>query len=574
MKIHFRMYIINQVSSAISGICVLIGTVFLISHTVQAQEIKVEAESGTLSGTLTIAKSLTGYSGTGYVSHFQDTNDKLTLSVPVSVDGTYDIFIGYCAKDGTKTINVAVNDIKSSLEILQLSNKFYEAKFATLNLKPGSIPVVITPNWTWFDIDYVRFVKVEGSSGGFSISNSPVNSAANQSARNLYSFLKDNFLKKNISGVMTLKPLADATNEITYLKSKTGKEPALLGLDFMDHTGVNSSGYKNNPDLIANALTWWGRKGIVALCWHWRDPSYKTNSFYTESTTFNINAVDSTESANYKAMIRDMDIVAGYLKELQNAGVAVLWRPLHEASGGWFWWGAKGAAPCIKLWRLMYDRFTNFHQLNNLIWVWTTTDDSKALTWYPGDNYVDILGMDIYPGEYQHGSQVIAFSRVKEKFTGKKLITLSECGSIPYPEAMQSDGAYWSYFMPWYGDHTKLDKHNSVADWTKILTSDFVITLDEMPDLKNYTSSSSLEIVPFENKFKVLNTGHSLRLMTDDGRFTGKSYHIYDLMGRLLFKGEILAGTEIDIPLTELNAGIVLVEIKGESFRRTFKVVI
>jgi mannan endo-1,4-beta-mannosidase len=539
-----------------------------------SQEIKVEAETGTLSGTLTIAKSLTGYSGSGYVSHFQDANDKLTLAVPVSVDGTYDIFIGYCAKDGTKTINVAVNDIKSSLEILQLSSKFYEAKFATLNLKAGNIQVIITPSWTWFDIDYVRLIKVDSSSGGFSISTSPVNSSANQNARNLYSFLNDNFLKKTISGVMTLKPLADATNEITYLKNNTGKEPALLGMDFMDHTGVNSSGYKNNPDVVANAKTWWGKKGIVALCWHWRDPSYKTNAFYTESTTFNINAIDSTESANYKAMIRDMDIVAGYLKELQNAGVAVLWRPLHEASGGWFWWGAKGAAPCIKLWRLMYDRFTNFHQLNNLIWVWTTTDDSKALTWYPGDNYVDILGMDIYPGEYQHGSQVIAFSRVKEKSGGDKLITLSECGSIPYPELMQSDGAYWSYFMPWYGDHTKLDKHNSVADWTRILTSDFVITLDEMPDLKNYTSSSSLQINPVENSFKVFKTGRSIRVLMGECRFSEKRIQLYDLTGKILYKKEIFMENQIDIPLSGLKTGIVLVEIKGESLYKTFKVVI
>lgn len=546
----------------------------LVFFSAKAQEIKVEAETGTLTGTLTVAKAITGYSGTGYVSHFQDANDRLTLSVPITTGGAYDIFVGYCAKDGTKTINVSVNDIKSSLEIPQGNSKFNEVKFATLNLKAGSIPVVITPNWTWFDIDYVRFVKVDPSTGGFSISPAPVNPNAGQPARNLYSFLSDNFLKKTISGVMTLKPLADASNEITYLKSKTGKEPALLGLDFMDHTGVNSSGYKNNPDLVANAKAWWGRKGIVALCWHWRDPSYKTNAFYTDNTTFNIEAVDSSESANYKAMIRDMDVVAGYLKELQNAGVAVLWRPLHEASGGWFWWGAKGAAPCIKLWRLMYDRFTNYHQLNNLIWVWTTTDDSKALTWYPGDAYVDILGMDIYPGEYQHGSQVISFSRVKEKFGGKKLITLSECGSIPYPELMQGDGAYWSYFMPWYGDHTKLDKHNAVADWTKILTSDFVITLDEMPDLKNYTSSSFLPVDPGKNEIKVFKSGNSIRVSIEETGSGIASVGMFDVIGRILYRQNFTAEKQVQIPLADCQPGFILLTVVTGSGRRTFKFVI
>ena len=222
----------------------------------------------------------------------------------------------------------------------------------------------------------------------------------------------------------------------------------------------------------------------------------------------------------------------------------------------------------------MYERFTNFHQLNNLIWVWTTTDDSKALTWYPGDNYVDILGMDIYPGEYQHGSQVIAFSRVKEKFGGKKLITLSECGSIPYPELMQSDGAYWSYFMPWYGDHTKLDKHNSVADWTKILTSDFVITLDEMPDLKNYTSSSSLPVDPESNPVRIYKSGNSIRVHLINSGFFNKSISLSDMTGRVLFQKTFVRDNLLDIPVSGFKSGLVFITIMAGSGRRTFKVVI
>jgi mannan endo-1,4-beta-mannosidase len=552
-------------------ICIWFMIYSLISN---AQEIKVEAETGTLSGSLTIAKSLTGFSGTGYVSRFESASDKLTLSVSVTTAGAYDIYIGYCAEYGTKTINVEVGGIKSTLEIPVLNGKFNAAKFATLSLKAGNIPVIITPSWTWFDIDYVRLVKVDGTTGGFAIPPAPVNSAADQNARNLYSFLLDNFLKKTVSGVMTLKSLSDASNEVTYLKTNTGKEPALLGLDFMDHTGVNSAGYKNNPDLISNAKTWWNRKGIVALCWHWRDPSYKTNEFYTEKTSFNVLTVDSTESSGYKAMIRDIDIVAGYLKELQNAGVAVLWRPLHEASGGWFWWGAKGAAPCIKLWRLMYDRFTNYHHLTNLLWVWTTTDDSKALVWYPGDDYTDILGMDIYPGEYQHGSQVISFSRVKEKSGGKKLITLSECGSVPYPELMQSDGAWWSYFMPWYGDFTKLPQHNSVADWSKILGSDFVITLDEMPDLKSYTASEPLKNTRDLQDIQVYKTGDTLRV-----QFLGTENHentirVFDITGKLLFISENFRGNLLEIPVSGWQHGVILLKFTGNSLTRSLKVIL
>ena len=74
--------------------------------------------------------------------------------------------------------------------------------------------------------------------------------------------------------------------------------------------------------------------------------------------------------------------------------MALLWRPLHEASGKWFWWGAKGAAPCKALWNLMYDRMVNHHGLTNLIWVWNS--DGADYEWYPGDDKVDILARDFY----------------------------------------------------------------------------------------------------------------------------------------------------------------------------------
>jgi mannan endo-1,4-beta-mannosidase len=79
------------------------------------------------------------------------------------------------------------------------------------------------------------------------------------------------------------------------------------------------------------------------------------------------------------------------LKRLRDAGVPVLWRPLHEASGNawhtpWFWWGAKGAEPYKKLWNMMFDRMNNYHGLNNLIWIYSINWDNKDSSWYPGKN--------------------------------------------------------------------------------------------------------------------------------------------------------------------------------------------
>jgi mannan endo-1,4-beta-mannosidase len=301
--------------------------------------------------------------------------------------------------------------------------------------------------------------------------------------------------------------------EVAWIINASGKTPALIGVDFMHATGKNSEGgwYKDYTNgTLALAENAFSRGGIPAYCWHWKDPSLTVESFYTPgnsstTTDFNLNkafsdstthAAFNTSSAEYVAMVRDLDIVAGYLKILADKGVPVLWRPLHEASGKWFWWGAKGGAATKALYRLMFDRFTITHGLNNLIWVWTSDEASDALEWYPGDAYVDIVGRDFYyyPREANHGSLASSFEKVKEIFSGKKLVTLSENGSIPHPDSLVSDGAGWSYFMPWYGDYT-MDgwaHDNTAADWNSIMNHDYVITLDEMPGWASYVPSPVL----------------------------------------------------------------------------------
>jgi mannan endo-1,4-beta-mannosidase len=114
---------------------------------------------------------------------------------------------------------------------------------------------------------------------------------------------------------------------------------------------------------------------------------------FAGATDFNVaTALADTTNANYTLILRDIDAIAVQLKRLQSAHIPVLFRPLHEAEGGWFWWGAQGPEPSKKLWVLLYNRLTNYHKLNNLIWVW----NSIAESWYPGDSIVDILSADVY----------------------------------------------------------------------------------------------------------------------------------------------------------------------------------
>ncbi|MBC8053010.1 MAG: hypothetical protein H7Y13_08090 [Sphingobacteriaceae bacterium] len=341
-----------------------------------------------------------------------------------------------------------------------------------VSCKKGSDPVVAPPVTTPPPVTPSKF----------NINASLVTPNPTFEANALYQFLRNNYGKKILSGVMTL----NSFDETNWLKTNTGKEPAIIGLDFM-HSGQGYTWY-NDKQPIIDAKAYWERNGIPVMLWHWRDPSNVTDEFYTKSsgkpngTAFDITKINSPESAEYVAMLRDIDFVSGLLKELQDQKVPVIWRPLHEAAGGWFWWGAKGAAPCKKLYQVMYDRMVNHHGLKNLIWVWTREPNDGA--WYPGDEYVDIVGRDMYKNG-DHNSQISEFNALNTLYGTKKMVALSETGSFPDVDNLIKDAAGWSWFMPWYGGYTRDAQHNSLDLWKKMFAHQYVITLDEMPSLKN-----------------------------------------------------------------------------------------
>lgn len=186
----------------------------------------------------------------------------------------------------------------------------------------------------------------------------------------------------------------------------------------------------------------------------------------------------------YAVVERDLTEVASRLKALQEKGIAVLWRPLHEAAGNteaypggkaWFWWGDAGASFFKRFWKHMYDRF-KAEGVNNLIWVWTgSTGDAN---WYPGDEYVDVIGLDTY-GVGSATDLAHTFQSMQETWPNK-MIALSECGAIPAISDVFEAGGTWSWFMPWNGDYQEGIPNASDAWWKAAMTSDKVMTLDDI----------------------------------------------------------------------------------------------
>ncbi len=338
------------------------------------------------------------------------------------------------------------------------------------------------------DIKLLFSTKADEDNSAKLVTNNP-----SKEAKNLMSFLENAYGQKTISGAMA--KVNWNTEEADWVHSQTGKYPALNCFDFIHH--IHSPADWINYDNTEVVEKWWNNNGIVAAMWHWNVPKDMSVAnptefaFYTKDTKFDVSKISDTNSPEYKLLIKDIDIISGYLKLLRDKSIPIIWRPLHEAAGntnayvdgtGWFWWGAKGAEPCKNLWKLMFDRMTNHHKLNNLIWVWTSQGNDAE--WYPGDEYVDLVGRDLYPETNIHDSQLAEFNKVKTIVAGKKMIALSECGGIPNPDLMFEKGDTWLWFMPWYGDFTRDDKQNGAAYWKTVMNSPNVITRDQMPDLK------------------------------------------------------------------------------------------
>lgn len=321
-------------------------------------------------------------------------------------------------------------------------------------------------------------------------------------AQNLYEFLRRQYGRKVISGAMAY--VNWNTNEAKWVSYHTGHTPALTCFDLIQAT-LSDEWAKDTYSSYAVYEDWWAHNGIIAGMWHHMVPREEAtettshNSTYkpTETTFVSANALvpGTWENAIYT---RDIDRAAELLKGFRDRNIPILWRPYHEASGGWFWWGTDAAAEKA-MWLYMWDRFVNYHGLNNLIWVWTTQGyDSE---WYPGDQYVDMIARDIY--SKTEGSSFGKYFVYDKGQHPNKMLALAECGrnnkNLATINEQWEAGAKWSYFMPWYDgkrtanatpnliNFTDTVKRHEQADipwWREAWAQEYVLSREDMPSLK------------------------------------------------------------------------------------------
>ena len=438
----------------------------------------------------------------------------------------------------------------------------------TSNLKKNGLQV--TGSGYTFKSVTIKTAGEVPSDGEDDISND-----ASEEAKKVYNVLKDLYGKKIVSGVVA--NVDWNTKEAENVYGWTGKYPAMNVYDYINlHASkdVNSAGWVDYSD-ITTAKNWWKEGGIVGAMWHWQVKANNGTDYTCTpgtaagETSFDASKVYVEGTSENTLAKQQLDQLCGYLKKMQDAGIPVVWRPLHEASGNveqysggkaWFWWGAKGADVYKQLWQWMYNYMVKTKGLNNLIWVWTS--QTKDNNWYPGDAYVDIIGRDNYGATA--ATLATEYEALKAAYPNK-MITLSECGNSESTEmaklsSIWDAGSRWSWFMTWYdGEYNKgastTHKHAGETWWKDAVSKDYVITRDKMKELLGQESSDDSK-TGVNISLDDLNEGWSssynaaTKTITTEGEWAARGWYIGD--NRYNSKGSVTVKFEA------VNFGVTL----------------
>lgn len=528
---------------------------------------RAEAEGGVLSGGTSIATAPTGFSGTGFVTGFDNSDARnVAISFNNPTGGLYQLSVGFTSPFDLKVANVTVNDEKSTVTFPKTSAgaDFSTADAGKVLLPQGLNTVVIGGNYGYYGIDYIQLTPVT-----VALPAKPARQLsdplATAQAKALHGYLIDLYGTKVLSGQQD-DQYGRSGSEIGYVLATTGKEPAIASMDLYDYSSAPVKQYGMPTGTTERYLSWatsGNGRGITSLIWHWRAPTDLKNptdpsgAFYTTNTTFDLAAVlaDKTGS-RYQLLLGDIDLIAAQLQKFQAAGVPVLWRPLHETPGTFFWWGAKGPAAFKELWHVLYDRLVTYHHLHNLIWVYSTTDSPSA-DWYPGDAYVDITGEDLYqdPTSSMSGN----WTGMQALFGGRKLQTLSETGNPPDPDKVRAYGTWWSWFCSWQGEFVR---KQPVAYLRRVYNDADVLTKDELADwaatalaTRSGAAAAAAGLAVFPNPATGYTLSARLRLATAQP----VEVELLNTLGQRVvsLRPRLLAGeNQFQVPLTGVRPGV------------------
>jgi mannan endo-1,4-beta-mannosidase len=273
-----------------------------------------------------------------------------------------------------------------------------------------------------------------------------------------------------------------------FAEEYSGKRPAIWSADMGFAEDGDKDSYLARPDIVEEAIRQHRQGSIVTICWHAVPPTADEPVTFQPRGPVHPDSLASVQGQLTDEQFREVltpgtrlherwaaqvDSVAFFLKQLEEAKVPVLWRPYHEMNGDWFWWGGRvGEIRTADLYRQLFDRYVHHHKLTNLVWVWNVDRPSlpvrKFSNFYPGTEYLDILSLDVYGSDFNQAY----YDSLKVLSQGKPLL-LGEVGNPPFPGVLDSQPD-WTSWVIWAGMARNLTRKQYAALYRdpRILTRD------------------------------------------------------------------------------------------------------
>jgi mannan endo-1,4-beta-mannosidase len=305
----------------------------------------------------------------------------------------------------------------------------------------------------------------------------PVTPNASPEAKALLKFIDSLSRQHTLTGQHNFPNTKDAS---TLAASRAyGKVPAVFGQDFGFAKPGDKDAVAARPDIIAEIRRQFAQGAIITLCWHAVPPTADEPVTFRPSrdggTNGNLasvqgrltdqqwNEVITPGTELNKKWCSQVDVIAGFLKQLAAAHIPVLWRPYHEMNGDWFWWGGRTGDNGTKvIYRQLFDRLVHYHHLDNLIWIWSvdrpTRADRQFVDYNPGTNYFDIAALDVYGSDFKQSY----YDDLLVQAAGKP-VALAEVGPPPSVTVLAEQPA-WTWWMSWAGSVHHSDEVQALFD--------------------------------------------------------------------------------------------------------------
>lgn len=273
---------------------------------------------------------------------------------------------------------------------------------------------------------------------------------------------------------------ATPASAMEWIQDHTGKTPGLWSADF----GFGQDAVDNRGTMIREAKRQWSEGALVQLMYHNCIP---TRDELCDWWSIGGSSSQHLSDAEWNELITDgtglntawkqrLDTLAVYFEQLEVAGVAPWFRPLHEMNQGVFWWGGRpGSNGTRRLFQITHDYLVQVKGLRGIIWVWNVQDfgslGQDVVDYDPGPDYYDIATLDVYDGGFDQWKLDAIRGQAATP------IGIGECAVVPSSAQLEAQ-PWWTFFMLW---PDFLEDNGNAGRLVPLYDAPNVITRDEMP---------------------------------------------------------------------------------------------